>query len=284
MKDLFLGAHVSIAGGVSRAFERAAELDIQAIQIFTRNASRWQVPRLADKERAAFAAAWQTGPVRAVLAHDSYLINLAAAEGEVRSKSLAAFADELERCHALGIPALVMHPGAHLDAGEEVGLARVCEALRDLFAGAPDTVTVLLENTAGQGSYLGYRFEHLAAIMAGVPDGRFGVCFDTCHAFAAGHDLTGSDGYLSVMAEFDRLIGCRWLQAFHLNDAKSAHGSRVDRHEHIGAGNIPLAVFRELLRDARFADIPKILETAPGPDNADQLQDLARLRALVEEP
>ena len=283
MKELFLGAHVSIAGGISRAFERAAALDIQAIQIFTRNASRWQVSPLKDQERAAFATAWQAGPVRAVLAHDSYLINLAAAEGEVRSKSLAAFADELERCHALGIPALVMHPGAHLDAGEAVGLARVCEALRQVFAGAPDTVTVLLENTAGQGSYLGYRFEHLAAIMAGVPDGRFGVCFDTCHAFAAGYELTNSEGYRSVMTEFDRLIGCQRLQAFHLNDAKSTHGSRVDRHEHIGEGNIPLAVFRELLRDARFAGIPKILETAPGPDNTGHLQDLARLRSLAEE-
>jgi deoxyribonuclease-4 len=280
---MLLGAHVSIAGGVSRAFARAQAIGANAMQIFTKNANRWQAKPLAEAEVAAFHARRKAGTVRAVIAHDSYLINLAAAEGQTRDRSLTAFIDEMERCARLGIDALVMHPGAHKDAGEAIGLERIAAAFRSIFAAAPAQVTVLLENTAGQGSYLGYRFEQLAAIMEAVPQGRFGVCLDTCHAFAAGYDLSGADGYHAVMAEFDRLIGCERLLAFHLNDARSACGSRVDRHEHIGQGHIALQAFQALLRDQRFAEIPKILETAPGENNQGHLADLALLRRLAGE-
>jgi deoxyribonuclease-4 len=280
---LLLGPHISVAGGVSKAFTRAEELAVNAMQIFTRNASRWQAKPLAAAEIEAFATAWRNSTVTSVIAHDSYLINLAAAEGETRRRSLDAFLDELQRCADLGIPHLVMHPGAHLGAGEETGLQRIAEAFRSLFAEAPPQVTVLLENTAGQGSYLGYRFEHLATIMEQVPQGRFGICLDTCHALAAGYDLTTAEGYHQMMAEFDRIIGVEHLAAFHLNDSKKERGSRVDRHEHIGKGTVPLEVFEALVRDDRFRLVPKILETDPGEDNCHHLAELALLRQMAGE-
>jgi deoxyribonuclease-4 len=280
---LLLGPHISVAGGVSKAFTRAEELAVNAMQIFTRNACRWQAKPLTAAEIEAFATAWRNSPVTSVIAHDSYLINLAAAEGETRRRSLDAFLDELQRCADLGIPHLVMHPGAHLGAGEETGLQRIAEAFRSLFAEAPPQVTVLLENTAGQGSYLGYRFEHLATIMEQVPQGRFGICLDTCHALAAGYDLTTAEGYHQVMAEFDRIIGVEHLAAFHLNDSKKERGSRVDRHEHLGKGTVPLEVFEALVRDDRFRQVPKILETDPGEDNCHHLVELALLRQLAGE-
>lgn len=280
---LLLGAHISIAGGVSRAFARAEALNCSAMQIFTKNANQWRAKPLPEEETAAFAAAWQGSPVESVIAHDSYLINLAAPEGETRRRSLEAFADELERCALLGVPALVMHPGAHLGDGEEVGLQRITEAFRILFAGAPAEVSVLLENTAGQGTCLGHRFEHLATIMEKVPAGRFGVCLDTCHALAAGYDLTSTEGYQSVMEDFDRLIGTGRIEAFHLNDSKKERGSGVDRHEHIGRGAVALEVFRTLMRDERFRSVPKILETDPGEDNCHHRAELALLRRLAGE-
>jgi deoxyribonuclease-4 len=280
---MLLGAHVSIAGGIHKAFNRAEDLGIDAMQIFTKNASRWQAKPLDAKDIEAFIAAWQNSSVASVVAHDSYLINLGAAEGETRRRSLEAFLDEMRRCAALGIPHLVMHPGAHLGAGEETGLRNICEAFRILFAEAPPNVTVLLENTAGQGTYLGHHFEHLAAIMEGVPEGRFGICFDTCHALAAGYDLTGAEGYHKVMAEFDRIIGIGLIAAVHLNDSKKERGSRVDRHAHIGQGAVPLEVFQTLLLDERFRSVPKILETEPGEDSCHHRAELALLRELSGE-
>jgi len=281
--SLLLGAHVSIAGGVSRAFGRAADIGASAMQIFTKNANRWQASPLPDKELEAFASAWKTSDVAAVIAHDSYLINLAAPEGENRTRSVAAFIDEMERCARLGISGLVMHPGAHLDAGEDIGLQRIAEALRSIFAAAPSQVTILLENTAGQGSYLGYCFEHLAAIMEQVPQGRFGICFDTCHGLAAGYDLGSAQGYQKVMEECQRLIGTQCIAAFHLNDSQKPRGSRVDRHAHIGQGHVALEAFAALMQDARFAAVPKILETAPGENNCHHLEELALLRRMAEQ-
>jgi len=278
-----LGAHLSIAGGVSQAFARAAEIGCTAMQIFTKNANQWRAKPLPDTEIAAFAAAWQNSEVVSVTAHDSYLINLAATDADKRRRSLTAFVDEMERCAALAIPGLVMHPGAHLGAGEDVGLQRIAEALRSIFAEAPTTVSVLLENTAGQGSYLGHRFEHLAEIMERVPEGRFAVCFDTCHALAAGYDLTSAEGHLATMSEFDRLIGTERIAAFHLNDSLKERGSRVDRHAHIGQGTVALEAFAALMRDERFAKTPKLLETAPGENNCHHLRDLALLRRLAKE-
>ncbi|MEZ4600695.1 MAG: deoxyribonuclease IV [Syntrophotaleaceae bacterium] len=277
-----LGAHVSISGGVSKAFARAEELGINAMQIFTKNANRWQAKPLPAEEIEGFAAAWRQSSVASVVAHDSYLINLAAPEGETRSRSLLAFLDEMQRCAALGIPHLVMHPGAHLGDGETAGLQRIANAFRTLFAEAPPKVTVLLENTAGQGSCLGHRFEHLASLMELVPAGRFAVCFDTCHALAAGYDLTSAEGYHRTLTEFDRIIGIDRIAAFHLNDSKKGLGSRVDRHAHIGEGAVPLEVFRALMRDERFQEVPKLLETEPGDDNCHHRAELALLRSLAE--
>ncbi len=279
---LLLGAHLSIAGGVSQAFARADDLGCTAMQIFTKNASQWRSKPLPTSEIEAFASAWDKSQVTSVTAHDSYLINLASAEGDKRSRSLAAFIDEMERCAILGIPGLVMHPGAHLGAGEDVGLQRIAEAMRSIFAEAPPSVRVLLENTAGQGSYLGHRFEHLAEIMERVPEGRFGVCFDTCHTLAAGYDLTSAEGYRATMSEFDRLVGTEHIAAFHLNDSLKERGSRVDRHAQIGQGAVSLEVFAALMADERFAEVPKLLETAPGEDNCFHLASLSLLRQMAE--
>jgi len=278
-----LGAHVSIAGGVENAIARGEEIGATAIQIFTKNASQWRAKPISAESAAAFKANWQNSAIGAILAHDSYLINLAAADPAKRLKSKSAYLDELQRCALLGVPQLVMHPGSHLGDGEEVGLKRVVESFRAILEEAPETVTTLLETTAGQGSNLGWRFEHLAEIMEKLPRGRFGVCFDTCHVFTAGYDLSSREGYERVMAQFDRLIGVEQIRAFHLNDCKKPCGSRVDRHEHVGRGTIGEAGFAALMQDQRFAAVPKILETPKGENNADDLRNLALLRRLAGE-
>lgn len=280
---LLIGAHMSVAGGLALAFPRAEALGCAAMQIFTKNASRWQGKVLTAEDTQAFRLAWQSSSVGPVLAHDSYLINLAAPDDLLWQQSIAAFADEMQRCSALGIPFLVMHPGAHLGNGEAAGLERIAAAFRRLFAEGPPEVVVLLENTAAQGTYLGGRFEHLATIMEKVPGGRFGICFDTCHALAAGYDLTSAEGYAGVMEEFERRIGIPLLRAFHLNDAKKGLNSRVDRHEHIGQGAVGRDGFRALLRDERFRTVPKILETPKGDDAALDRMNLATLRQLAAE-
>jgi len=278
-----IGAHMSISGGMHLAFARGEAAGCTAMQVFTKNASQWRGKALSAADAEAFRRAWQQSPIGPVIAHDTYLINLAAPDEEKWAKSRAAFLDELERCALLGIPALVMHPGAHMGTGEEAGLRRICEAFRAVFAEAPAGVTVLLENTAGQGTYLGGRFEHLAAIMEGVPEGRFGVCFDTCHAFAAGYDLSTTEGYAAVMGEFDRLIGVDRLRAFHVNDSKKGLGSAVDRHEHIGRGAIGAEGFAALMGDPRFRAVPKILETPKGDDDELDRMNLATLRRMAGE-
>lgn len=278
-----IGAHMSIAGGMSLAFSRGEALGCTAMQVFTKNASRWQGKALTAEDVSEFRRVWARSPIRPVLAHDSYLINLAAPQEDLWRQSLVAFADEMARCAALGIAFLVMHPGAHMGTGEAAGITRIAEAFRILFAEAPPELTVLLENTAGQGSYLGGRFEHLAAIMEKVPQGRFGVCFDTCHAFAAGYDLSSAAGWATVIEEFDRQVGISLIGAFHLNDSKKGLGSRVDRHEHIGRGAIGGEGFRALLSDPRFAAVPKILETPKGEDDEFDRMNLAVLRGLAGE-
>ncbi len=278
---LLIGAHMSIAGGVEQAFARGEQVGCTAMQIFTKNANQWRGKPISPESARAFAAAWQGSPIGPVIAHDTYLINLANPEEDKWRKSIEAFLDEMRRCDQLGVPALVMHPGAHLGSGEKTGLARLCEAFRLIFAEAPAGVRVLIENTAAQGTCLGGPFEHLAEILEGVPEGRFGVCFDTCHAFAAGHDLSNAEGYAEVMAEFDRLVGLGRISAFHVNDSKKGLGCRVDRHEHLGRGAIGQACFQALMRDERFLGVPKILETPKGDDNEFDLMNLALLRKLA---
>jgi deoxyribonuclease IV len=278
---LLLGAHMSISGGLHLAFSRAEEVGCTAMQIFTKNASQWRARPIAEGEAQAFRQAWRKSSIGPVIAHDSYLINLGAADPLLWEKSIAAFLEEMQRCDQLGIGELVMHPGAHVGTGENAGIARIAEAFRRIFAEAPASVTVLLENTAGQGSYLGGRFEHLTDIMERVPQGRFGICFDTCHAFAAGYDLSTLAGYQAVMEEFQNRVGCEQIRAFHLNDTKKGLGSRTDRHEHIGQGALGAEAFRSLLHDVRFAAVPKILETPKGDDGEADRLNLKTLRELA---
>lgn len=281
-KALRLGAHVSIAGGLHRACERAAILGCQTLQIFTKNASQWRAPAVSTAAAGEFRAAAAAHGLSPLVAHTAYLINLASLNPATRTQSLQALTGELQRAELLGIPYLVHHPGAHGGAGEEAGLQAIAAgldtALRD---SRTKQVMMLLETTAGQGSCLGHRFEHLAVLRARAKfPQRLGVCFDTCHVFAAGYDLSTTTGVRKTLAEFDRVIGLQHLRALHLNDATKPCGSRVDRHTHIGEGHIGDAGFRALLRTARLRGLPMILETPKGDDDAADLANLARLRRL----
>lgn len=278
---LLVGAHVSISGGIEKVFPRAAEIGGTALQLFTRNASRWQAKPLAEESLVAFRAARRQSDVGYVAAHDSYLINLASPDPALRNKSVAAFIDEMQRCSQLGIGDLVMHPGAHVGAGFEAGLKTLIESFQHVFAEAPDDVRVLVENTAGQGSCFGARFEELAEILDRLPQHNLAICFDTCHAFAAGYDLRSASGYEATMAEFERLIGTERIALFHCNDSKKPLGSRVDRHDHVGRGLIGVEGFQALMQDQRFAAVAKIIETPPGDDHCDDLANLALLRQLA---
>lgn len=283
MKELLAGAHMSIAGGMHKAFERGKRVRCKTIQVFLKNSNQWRAKPLTEESRVLFREAQNNSGISPVLAHDSYLINLASPDTTLHRKSLLAFIEEMRRASFLGIPYLILHPGAHMGAGIKAGCARVAGALRQALNCVGPPLIILLENTAGQGSSLGSRFEELAAILEGVgiPD-RMGVCLDTCHAFAAGYDIRTEDGYNGTMREFDRLIGAGKIQAFHVNDSKKDLGSRVDRHFHIGKGCIGLDAFRFLVNDSRFIKIPKILETPKGTGYRQDMRNLATLRKLVD--
>lgn len=277
------GAHMSIAGGRSRAFERISQVDGQALQIFTKNQRQWSAPDLSDKEIAAFAAAWQAWGNLPVAAHDSYLINLANPDKTAATRSINSFSHEISRCTQLHIPYLIMHPGSHLGSGIEIGLATLTANLdAAIEKAACQDVTILLETTAGQGTGLGTRFEEIASVLehSRYRD-QLGVCLDTCHAFAAGYDIRTPETYEQTFQEFDRHIGLSRLKFFHLNDSKKGLGSRVDRHEHIGQGTIGLAGFRLLVNEPRFADHPMVLETPKDKDLLKDKKNLAVLRGLL---
>ncbi len=276
-----LGAHVSIAGGLPLALDRGREIGCDTIQIFTSNQTQWKKRLLAAEEVQAFRAGLRSSALSPILAHDSYLINLASPEKELRDRSIRSFLEEMNRAEALGIAYLVFHPGAHTGAGEDDGLSRVADALRFLLREtAGFRLRLLIESTAGQGTSLGYRFEHLAALLQLVSDPqRLGICLDTCHLFAAGYDLRTPGAYRQTMKSFDEIVGIGNLYAFHLNDSRKELGSRVDRHEHVGRGHIGWEGFRLLLNDRRFSRLPMVIET-PGEDKQFR-EDLASLRALV---
>jgi len=282
MTELLAGAHVSIAGGMHMAFERGARLRCRAIQIFLKNSNQWKAKLLTDDDRALFQEAQKKSAIQSVLAHDSYLINLASPEPGLRRKSFGAFVEEMQRANFLGVRYLVLHPGAHRGAGVAAGVSQVAKALTRALELVGPPVKILLENTAGQGSCLGHRFEHLAAILEKIrnPD-RAGVCLDTCHLFAAGYEIRTEEGYTETIREFDRLIGVERVLAFHVNDSKKEFGCRVDRHFHIGQGFIGLNAFRFLVNDRRFAAVPKILETPKGPGIEEDLMNLSTLHSLV---
>ncbi len=260
---LNLGAHMSIAGGLHRACERGRDEGCDAVQIFVKNERQWKARPLGDAEAAAFRKAREDCGVRTAFAHDSYLINLASPDAALWKKSVDAFADELERCEKLGLAFLVTHPGSPGASGEAAGIAAMARALDEIHRRAKGfSAGILLETTAGQGTTLGWRFGQMLGILRGVKEPeRLGFCLDTCHVFAAGYDLSTAEGYERTMDEFDRLLGLRNLRAFHLNDSKGGLGCRVDRHEHIGKGAIGPGAFRRLMRDPRFRDTPKVLET-----------------------
>ncbi|PYQ65070.1 MAG: deoxyribonuclease IV [Acidobacteria bacterium] len=277
-----LGAHCSVAGGMPTAIARATSLGCTAAQVFVKNASQWRGRELTAEEVAAFRAAHAESAVGPLVAHASYLINLCSADPVLLARSREALADELSRCARLGVGGLVVHPGAHLGAGEEAGVERVAASLDAVLAALPGApVRVLLENTAGQGSCLGHRLEHLEAIRARVAaPARVGVCLDTCHAFAAGYALHEKAGYEEMWAEFAARIGFAALGGMHLNDSLRPFGSRRDRHAHIGEGEIGLGAFARLLHDPRLAGVPMIIETETGEDLAGHRRDLETLRGL----
>ncbi len=279
-----LGAHESIAGGIHKAFDRAQSVGCDAVQIFVRPNRSWAVPPLTDDDVALFRArAAETG-IRPVVAHSSYLLNLASPKENLWQRSIDTLIIELERCETLGVPWLVLHPGAHVGTGEETGLARMAQALGDVRTATEGfRSAILLENAAGQGTRLGYRFEHLGWLLDHTAGGeRLGICLDTCHMFAAGYDLRTTGGYAATMEAFERTIGLERLKAVHLNDSKGEVGSRRDRHEHIGKGTIGLVGFRRLLNDPRMMGLPGLLETPKGVDLQEDRENLAVLRSLRE--
>ena len=253
------------------------------MQLFTRSARQWALRPLAEDEVRAFAAARAATGIRALLAHDSYLPNPAAPVASLRARSVRELIAELERCERLGIPYLVAHPGAHCGAGEDAGLRTAARSLGEVLEACRGfTATIALENTAGQGTQIGWRFEQLGRLCAETRGGeRLRVCLDTEHAFAAGYDLRSAAGYAAALAELDANLGIDRIVAFHLNDAKCALGGRLDRHEHIGRGGLGLGAFRRLLRDRRFAGLPMCIETPKGADLAEDRRNLAVLRSLA---
>jgi deoxyribonuclease-4 len=281
---LRLGAHESIAGGLHRAFDRARSVGCDAVQIFVKSNRAWAVKPLTDEDIARFRARAEETGIQPVVGHASYLLNLGTPDETLWARSRDTLIVELERCEALGVPYLVLHPGSHVGAGEEVGLARVARALGQVHAATPGfRAQILLETTAGQGTNLGHCFEHLAWLMDHAPEGgRLGVCLDTCHAFAAGYELRTPAGYATTMKAFDRIIGLEQLKAIHLNDCKGDLGSRKDRHEHIGQGGIGLDGFRHVMNDPRLAGLPGLLETPKGEDLHEDRENLAVLRSLRE--
>ena len=277
------GAHMSIAGGYHHAAEAAAKYDCKSLQLFTKNANQWKAKPITDVDVTTFRDALGKTKVRKLIAHDSYLINLATPDDTLYRRSVEAFVDEMQRAERLGLDYLVTHPGAHVGSGEEAGLKRVAQGIDETHGRCPNFhVRILLETTAGQGTSLGCRFEHLAQILGMIEEPeRLGVCLDTCHVFAAGYALAPQAAYRKTMREFDKLIGLDRLEAFHLNDSMKPLGSRVDRHAHIGRGCLGLEPFRLLVNDRRFRNRPMVLET-PKEDEKEGDMDAVNLRTLLE--
>ena len=277
-----LGAHMSVAGGYHRAVDAAAELEMDSVQIFTKNNHQWRARPIGDDDVARFRESIETTGIKSAFAHDSYLINLASPQPDLWQKSLDAFVVELERAEMFGLDGLVMHPGSYTDSSEQEGLEKIVEAFEaavERTAGA--TVEIWLETTAGQGTNLGWRFEQLAWLIDHVRDAsRLGVCVDTCHIFAAGYPLQAAGEYAATIDELDSVVGVERVRAWHLNDSKRELGSRVDRHEAIGAGCLGLEPFRHVLNDPRWATLPMVLETPKGEGEDGRSLDAANLETL----
>ena len=280
---ILLGAHMSIGGGVQMSIERARSIGCTAMQIFVKNNIQWFARSLTRHEINAFLKHRQRYELLSIFAHANYLINLAATNPQFHANSLRALSEELIRADQLKLPFLVLHPGAHLGEGEKAGLEKIIESIDCVLAGIPKVKTrIALETTAGQGSCLGSKFEQLAYIISRVREPeRLCVCLDTAHIFAAGYNIGSESAVRNTFREFDRVIGRDRLVAIHVNDSKTARGSRVDRHEHIGKGKIGLGAFRFIMRDRLFREIPKVLETPKGKDLREDVMNMKTLRALA---
>ncbi len=275
-----LGAHVSIRGGIELAPERAKAIGAEVIQVFTKTPNRWNDPEVDPETGARFRQAVARQRLRGIVAHDSYLINLASPDSTLRSRSINGLVSELERCQVLGIPYLVSHPGNYIDSPER-GLTRNAEGCTEALFKADSETGILLETTAGTGTALGATFEQLADLRSRIDSrvrSRVGVCLDTCHIFAAGYDLVGE--YDRVIEEFDAVVGLEWLRCIHLNDSRFGLGSRRDRHAEIGRGALGPGPFKRIMRDHRLAPVMKVLETPKGDDEvSNDRKALTQLRA-----
>jgi deoxyribonuclease IV len=282
-QPLLLGAHMSIAGGVHAAVDRALSIGCTALQVFTKNSTQWNAKPLSDEDIESYKTKIADARIVPVVSHDSYLINLSAVDQNLLKKSRKMFVEEIRRCAQLGIPLLNFHPGAHCGAGAEEGIKKIIKSLNIAHAETKGCgVMSVVETTAGQGTSLGRSFEEIAAIVNGVEEtSRMAVCIDTCHVFAAGYDISTEEGYRKTFEEFDAIVGFDRLAAFHINDSKKGLASHVDRHEHIGKGAIGIEGFRLLMNDRRFDAIPKILETPKSEDLHEDVENMKLLRSLV---
>lgn len=279
----FVGAHVSVSGGVFNAVTNAQSIGAKAFALFTKNQRQWVAKPLERENIEKFKELLAKSGIQAkhILPHDSYLINLGHPEDDARAKSMDAFLDEVQRCEALGLDKLNFHPGSHLGKiSEEECLDRIADAMNEVIQ-KTQSVKLVIENTAGQGSNLGYKFEHLAYIIDKIKDkGRVGVCIDTCHMFSAGYDIRTKEAYENSWTEFDRIVGFKYLMGMHINDSKAKFGSHVDRHHSLGLGEIGLDAFRFIMNDSRMNDIPLILETI---DESIWKQEIELLYSFVEQ-
>ncbi len=275
---MLLGVHCSIKGGLHNAFHEAESLGIDTFQVFTKNQRQWKEKIIDTEEKSGFLNTYKTSHVKMIFSHASYLINLASNDDTLWECSVRALIGEVQRCHDLGLDFTIVHPGSAKELSEQKGIKKIIMALKTtLHATKDSTVKILLENTAGQGTCIGYRFEHLKQILDGVNSSRIGVCFDTCHAFAAGYDIRTKCGFETTMEELDNIVGLKNLHAIHMNDSRGALGSNLDRHEHIGNGKLGLEPFRQIMNT--FTHIPKVIET-PKESNMDVV-NLEILRGLI---
>jgi len=280
-KTFLLGSHVSVAQGLEKAFLRGESIGCTAIQIFTKSNRQWLSKPITENEARLFRERFTQSKIKSIVAHASYLINIGSGDIELNKKSFHALLDEVNRCKQLNINSLILHPGSSQKLTEKECLDLIADNLNEIFSITDDTTKILLENTAGMGTSVGHKFEQLAYILNRVKSKeRIGICFDTCHAFAAGYDFRSEDSYEKMWKEFDTIIGIPMLKAFHLNDSKKNCGSKVDRHTHIGKGEMGLNPFRFILNDERFLEIPKILET-PIDKLEDFIPDLITLVNLI---
>ena len=278
-----LGAHISIKGGIHKAIQRAMDLGCTTMQIFTKNNKSWFAKEIEEEEAALFRSLMKRSSLSKILAHAAYLINVGSGNKEVAKTSTTSLAKELDRCNILGIPYLVVHPGSHVGIGEGKCIQQISSNLDIALEKSPGRPMVLLENTAGQGTNVGHKFEHLRSIYDLCHNKkRIGMCFDTCHAFAAGYDLGTEAGYKKVWGEFEKIVGTHLLKAIHLNDSKTPIGSHKDRHENIGQGTIPLLTFSLLMNDKLFENIPKIIETPADKAGSIYKKEIELLRNMIK--